>query len=89
MKMRPKPSVKNSQEIADQDVNILKPPNWTVRKQRLMQEKNSETVPSLATHIDYHLDMLASIYKKSKKQISHGISKSGSASGSSLYDLLI
>ena len=49
--------------------NILKPPNWTKRKQNLMQRFNASASPSCAANIDYHLDKLASCYKKSQGEL--------------------
>ena len=49
--------------------NILKPPNWTKRKQNLMQRFNSSASPSCASNIDYHLDKLANCYKKSQGEL--------------------
>lgn len=36
--------------------NTLKPPNWTKRKQSLMNRLNSHVSPSCASNIDYRLE---------------------------------
>lgn len=52
--------------------NTLKPPNWTRRKTSVMQRLNSQTSPSLASNIDFHLQQLANIYKESGKKVREG-----------------
>ena len=56
--------------------NTLKPPNWTVRKQSLMNRLNSQATPSCASNIDFHLDQLASIYRESGKKVREGVEPS-------------
>ena len=52
--------------------NTLKPPNWTLRKQKVMKKLNSQAAPSMASNIDYHLDRLSSIYKENNIKAREG-----------------
>ena len=52
--------------------NTLKPPNWTLRKQKMMQKLNSPSPLSIASNIDYHLDKLSSIYKENHLKAREG-----------------
>ena len=65
----------NMPQISKKGIDLMKPPNWTIRKQLLKQKTNAKQTPSLATNIDYHLDMLQSYYKQTRKEFKRNRSK--------------
>ena len=70
------PTAQPSQSFLDKVIsnvnNTLKPPNWTMRKQSLMNRHNYHVSPSCASNIDYRLEQLASVYKESGKKFREG-----------------
>ena len=56
-------------ENMEGDVNILKPPNWAIRKQHLLERQRTEEAKELATNIGYHLGELSKCYKNTKKSV--------------------
>lgn len=67
LSLKAKPSQEFMENVITNKNNMLKPPNWTQRKQSLMKRHNYQDSPSLVSNIDYHLDMLSSMYKQKSK----------------------
>lgn len=54
-------------------VDLLKPPNWTARKQSLMQKHQQKETPNLTANIDYILDELAREMQASREKDRHSL----------------
>lgn len=68
MTLKARPSQEFMENVVTNKNNMLKPPNWTQRKQSLMKRHNFQDSPSLVSNIDYHLNMLSSMYKQKNRE---------------------
>lgn len=53
--------------------DILKPPNWTARKQTLKERFKQEETPNCTANIDYHLNELAQEMKAFREEGGFGL----------------
>lgn len=51
------------------EAELIKPPNWTVRKQSLMERFKSNQTPNCTANIDFYIDELAKEYKASREKV--------------------